>query len=85
LDLITQKEFDDSFEQERKKYRRPAQGGGDFYRLLLARNGSLFTETVITAINEQKELYRDGARLLNVNVSTIPHIANYLANSAIDN
>jgi Zn-dependent peptidase ImmA (M78 family)/DNA-binding XRE family transcriptional regulator len=82
LDLITQDEFDELFEQERRKYRRASQDGGDFYRGLLARNGSLFTEAVITAIYEQKELYRNGARLLNVNVSTIPQIAEYLSNPA---
>jgi Zn-dependent peptidase ImmA (M78 family)/DNA-binding XRE family transcriptional regulator len=80
LGLITQDEFDALFEQERRKYRKASQEGGDFYRGLLARNGSLFTEAVISAIYEQKELYRDGARLLNVNVGTIPQIAEYLSN-----
>jgi Zn-dependent peptidase ImmA (M78 family)/transcriptional regulator with XRE-family HTH domain len=85
LDQMGQDEFWDRFESEKKRYKRRSQGGGDFYRTLLARNSTLFTEAVITAINEERELYRDAARLLNVKVSTIPAIADHLANPSSGN
>lgn len=78
LDQITQQEFHDRFALEKKKYKKRAQEGGNFYRTLLARNSPVFTRAVISAVNEERELYRDAARLLNVKVDTIPKISDFL-------
>jgi Zn-dependent peptidase ImmA (M78 family)/transcriptional regulator with XRE-family HTH domain len=79
LEQITGKQFKELFAAERKKYTKPKEGGGNFYYTLLARNSALFTNAVVSAVREGRELYRDAAKLLNVSVNTIPKIAEFLA------
>jgi len=80
LDKLTQQQFEERFEVEKRKYRKRAQEGGHFYRTLLARNSALFTSAVVSAVTEGRELYREAAQLLNVKVETIPKIADFLEN-----
>lgn len=46
-------------------------GGGDFYNNLFARNGGLFTTTLLGAVLNGRVTYREAAQLLTINVSTV--------------
>lgn len=54
--------------------RRGAQGGGDFYRTLLARNGSSLTFAVLATSAEGRISDREAAGLLNVKIKTVAEI-----------
>ena len=50
LGRITQHDFDELFETEKRKYKR-VQSGGNFYNNLFARNSFALTAAVISAVN----------------------------------
>ena len=54
--------------------KRSTQGGGDFYKTLLARNSNTLTLTLLAAASEGRVSDRDAARLLNVKVKTLEDI-----------
>jgi len=56
--------------------------GGNFHATLLARNSRTITTTMMSALAEGKILYRDAARLLNVKVSTLAGVSQYIAENA---
>lgn len=58
--------------------RKKSDGGGDFRKLLLSRNSSTFTNTLLVAMKEGRVLPTDAAALLNVRVSTLRTIENLL-------
>lgn len=53
---------------------RGSQGGGDFYRTLLARSSRTLTFALLAATAEGRVSDRDAARLLNVKVRTVNDI-----------
>jgi Zn-dependent peptidase ImmA (M78 family)/transcriptional regulator with XRE-family HTH domain len=79
LGRITQDEFHELFEREKQKYKR-SESGGNFFNNLFARNSLTLTAAVISAVNEQRELYSHAAALLNVRVPTIQKISDRLTN-----
>jgi Zn-dependent peptidase ImmA (M78 family)/DNA-binding XRE family transcriptional regulator len=80
LEQISNKDFSEKYREEERKFKKPQKsGGGSFYNNLLTRNGELFTTSLVTAVGEGRELYREAASLLNVQVATIPKIAEHLA------
>lgn len=59
-------------EQERvRKIKSSGDGGGNFYNTLPARNSPKLTDTVLTALQRGRVLYRDAANLLGVKVETL--------------
>jgi len=46
-------------------------GGGDFYASLRSRNGRIFTQEILKAIQQGSLFYQDGARLLNTHPRVI--------------
>jgi Zn-dependent peptidase ImmA (M78 family)/DNA-binding XRE family transcriptional regulator len=61
-----------------KTTRKKGDGGGDFRKLLLARNSTTFTNALLVAMSEARVLPTDAAALLNVKVSTLRTIENLL-------
>jgi Zn-dependent peptidase ImmA (M78 family)/DNA-binding XRE family transcriptional regulator len=53
---------------------RGSQGGGDFYRTLLARSSRTLTSALLAATAEGRISDRDAARLLNVKVRTVSDV-----------
>lgn len=51
------------------------KGGGDFYNTLQSRNGKNLLRAVVSAAFEERILFRDAARLLNVKVDNLGKIA----------
>lgn len=60
-------------------------GGGDFYRVLLARNSNTFTMTLLAAAAEGRVSRMDTARLLNVKVGTVRSVQNKLLLGGLPN
>jgi Zn-dependent peptidase ImmA (M78 family) len=54
------------------------EGGGDFYKTLRVRNGSLLTQAIVNSAIEGRMLYRDAARLLGVKVPKLRTVADRL-------
>jgi Zn-dependent peptidase ImmA (M78 family) len=71
LDKITRSEFFANIELEKKKYKKQAASGGDYYRNVRCRMGSKFTNIVLTEMRAGNLLYRDAARLLKLKVPTL--------------
>jgi Zn-dependent peptidase ImmA (M78 family) len=71
LDKITRSEFFANIELEKKKYKKQAASGGDYYRNVRSRMGSKFTNIVLTEMRAGNLLYRDAARLLKLKVPTL--------------
>jgi len=57
---------------------KPKSPGGDFYKTLKTRNGTNFSNALITSTLEGKTLYKDAANLLNTNFSNINKFAKEL-------
>jgi Zn-dependent peptidase ImmA (M78 family) len=70
LHKITQREFFEHLEIERKKYKKDRSSGGNYYRNVIARMSSKFTEAVLAETRSGNLLYRDAARLLKMKVPT---------------
>lgn len=83
LDLgrIQPQEFRDLYRREETRYkdREAASSGGDYYPTLFARNSRTLTTAAVEAAMEGTLLLRDAAKLLNVNVSAIQKIAEFVA------
>ena len=58
--------------------------GGAFCQILMARNGTAFTEAVISSAAEGTLLSREAANLLGVKVRTLPSIANHIFGSTLN-
>lgn len=58
-------------------------GGGDFYNNLLAKNGNLFTTTLMTAVLSQQVSFREAAQLLAVNPSTVRGAARHIFGAGV--
>jgi len=71
-DTLTRDEYRAYYDQLATKVRGTgAEGGGNFYANLLARNSSTFTLALLAATAEGRVAYRDAARLLNVKLKTL--------------
>lgn len=68
LRLVGREVVDGFLEKQRSAWKqsRKKQGGGDFYRTLISRNGRLFTRAVLSSALSQETLVRDAGQLLNV-------------------
>ena len=55
-----------------------AESGGNFYYTLIARNGMHFSSAVLSSVAEGSLLYREAAHLLNVQVKTLPKVAEHM-------
>ena len=49
--------------------------GGDFYKTLKTKNGTIFSTALIVSTLEGKTLYKEAATLLNMNSSNINRFA----------
>ncbi len=87
LRKISQDIFFFLYAQQRRNFeavttaKKPSEKGGDFYATLGVHNSKLFTRTIVESALEGRTLYRDAARLLNVQVPTIFGIAERLGRS----
>jgi Zn-dependent peptidase ImmA (M78 family) len=76
LGRLSTPDYHSLLEQERGKLQRGKQaGGGDFYRTLAVRMGARFTYSVVGALNQNKLLIRDAARLLSITPRTLAKFA----------
>ena len=57
------------------------KSGGNFYRILVARNGRTFTEAVVTSAAQGTTLSSEAAHMLGVKVKTLSGIYDYLSGS----
>ena len=87
-DLITTSEYKmryaqlaESVESDLDNTEDSDNSGGHFYRTLIARNGSMFTEAVITSTIQGATLSSEAAYMLNVKVKTLSGIITYLYGS----
>lgn len=58
-------------------------GGGDFYPTLYARNSALFTETLLSALTEDRASYTEASEMLHVKVPTLAKIMSDLESRAV--
>lgn len=63
---------------EEARTHKKSSESGDFYATLGVHNSKLLTRTIVATALEGRMLYRDAARLLNVQVPTIFEIAEHL-------
>lgn len=76
LGRLSASDFHTLLQEERQKLQRTKQpGGGDFYRTLAVRMGARFTYSVVGAVNQDKLLIRDAARLLSISPRTLAKFA----------
>jgi Zn-dependent peptidase ImmA (M78 family)/transcriptional regulator with XRE-family HTH domain len=78
LDKISATEFFEHIELERKKIKRSTNSGGNYYRNVIARMGTRFTRAVYNDALSGRLLFRDAARLLQLNVPTLLKLGDYL-------
>jgi Zn-dependent peptidase ImmA (M78 family) len=57
---------------------KKTNGGGDYYNLLLSRNSGTLTSTLVVAISEGRVLPTEAAELLNIRVSKLRAIEDYV-------
>ncbi len=82
LNKIGYETFFQLYAEQRKDFeeaqaRKKPSEGGDFYATLGVHNSKLLTRTIVASALQGRTLYRDAARLLNVQVPTIFGIAEY--------
>ena len=77
LNLIAKSQFYAALEDHysRSIERRTVYSGGSFTNNFYVRNGHLLTKAVFESVLEGKTLYRDGAKLLHLKVSTLARLA----------
>lgn len=66
-------------EYRSETYRTASRSGGDFYKTLIARNGRVFTSTVVDAVGSQRVLVRDAASLLEAKPAQLPRLGRELS------
>ena len=84
LERISQKEYLKWYEREEHTFREGGEAqrkGGSFYNNVISRNSRTLTSVVVQGAISGKVLYRDAARLLNVNASAIQKVARHLVKS----
>ena len=81
LDLVDAEEYQHQYGKLITSARGPelpAESGGNFHHTLIARNGERFTSAVVSSVAEGSLLYREAAHLLNVQVQTLPAVADHI-------
>ncbi len=69
----------------RKSQRRPTNGGGDFYNLLMSRNSNTFTTALMIGVAEGSVAPTEAARLLNLRVARLRHVESYILGRQLAN
>ncbi|MBI2354967.1 MAG: hypothetical protein HYV06_08055 [Deltaproteobacteria bacterium] len=78
LNLIDWAGYWSFYESERDKWtrtREDSESGGDFYRTLKTRNGTRFSQAVLSSAYEGRLLFREAAALLGTSVGNLDHYA----------
>lgn len=79
LEEIQDEKFQSKYHELLKKPRRKKEdGGGNYYNLVLSRNSVTLTRSLILATSEGRVLPTEAARLLNVGVTKLNAIENYV-------
>jgi Zn-dependent peptidase ImmA (M78 family) len=78
FDLISDESFQNKYEELITKIKRKKPSGGDYYRLVLSRNSASFTKTLVVASSEGHVLPTVTARLLNIKISKLNSVENYV-------
>ncbi len=71
LQVISEEEFRNYYDEFRGDYHEPSRERGNFYNLFLARNSSTVTYAVLTATYEGRMSRLEAASLLNVRAETV--------------
>lgn len=78
LNLIDWAGYWSFYESQRDKWtrsREDSEGGGDYYRTLKTRNGTRFSQAVLSSAYEGRLLFREAAALLGTSVGNLDHYA----------
>ncbi|MBW4057061.1 MAG: ImmA/IrrE family metallo-endopeptidase [Proteobacteria bacterium] len=78
LNLIDWADYWNFYESQRDKWtrtREDSEGGGDYYRTLKTRNGTRFSQAVLSSTYEGKLLFREAAALLGTSVGNLDQYA----------
>jgi Zn-dependent peptidase ImmA (M78 family)/DNA-binding XRE family transcriptional regulator len=81
LQRIVKTQYLKLYEQEERSFQKPGsqrRGGGSFYNNVIARNSPTLTKVVVQGAVNGKVLYRDAARLLNINASAVQKVSRHL-------
>ena len=78
-DKITRNQFTASYDDLLHKIRtRSEGGGGNYFRLVLSRNSTTLTKSLVSAANEGQLLPTETARLLNIKISKLNAVQNFI-------
>ena len=69
--------------QHYKENEDSGDGGGNFYNTFFSRNSFPFAHAVISCVAEGRTMYREAARLLNINVPTIHKISEQIYEKSV--
>jgi len=78
LNLIDWAGYWSFYESQRDQWtrtREDSEGGGDYYRTLKTRNGTRFSQAVLSSAFEGRLLFREAAALLGTSVGNLDHYA----------
>jgi Zn-dependent peptidase ImmA (M78 family) len=78
FDKITDKIFNDKYEELLTRIKRKKSTGGDFYKSVLSRNSATLTKSLIMATSEGRVLPTEAARLLNVKVTRLNAVESFI-------
>jgi len=78
FDKITDKIFQDKYEELLSKTKKKKPTGGEYYSLVLSRNSATLTKSLIMAASEGRVLPTEAAKLLNVKVSKLNAVESYI-------
>ncbi len=69
IGALSQEKFWQAYKEELdylEQFRRPSEGGGDFYRTLCARVSTTFAQAVILSVLEGQTLFRDAYQMMGI-------------------
>jgi len=84
LNLIDWATYWSFYESQRDKWthiREDSEGGGDYYRTLKTRNGTRFSQAVLSSAYEGRLLFREAAALLGTSVGNLEEMASFVLES----
>lgn len=78
LDKIVPDVYQDKYQELLAQTRvKPTQPGGNFYNLVMSRNSSTLTKSLLVAVAENKASPTEAARLLNMHVASFRNVETY--------